>query len=124
MESYGEVLEQITYVPTFRSLKLRYEQNQERFKERSTIDTVPALLRNSRYRRDPRQLDEDEEMWFNDEDEIEDGEAVVPASSSPDIAGRKAEAELDSLGKSQFKSRSLRRRVEEARGDFRLRLQP
>lgn len=33
-------------------------------------------MRNSRYRRDPRQLEEDEEMWFNDEDEIEDEEPV------------------------------------------------
>lgn len=33
-------------------------------------------MRNSRYRRDPRQLEEDEEMWFNDEDEIEDEEQI------------------------------------------------
>ena len=104
VENYGDVLEQITYVPTFRSLKLKYEQNQERFKERSAVDTVPALLRNSRYRRDPRQLDEDEEMWFNDEDEIEDGEAVVPASTSPDLTGRKAESDLDSIGKLSLES--------------------
>lgn len=33
-------------------------------------------MRNSRYRRDPRQLDEDEEMWFNEDDEIEEEETV------------------------------------------------
>jgi protein phosphatase-4 regulatory subunit 3 len=65
----------------------------------SAIENVPALLRNNRFRRDPRQLDEDEEMWFNDEDEIEDGDGVVPASSSPEMIGRKIDADLDSLGK-------------------------
>lgn len=38
--------------------------------------SVSLIMRNSRYRRDPRQLEEDEEMWFNDEDEIEDEEPV------------------------------------------------
>ena len=38
--------------------------------------SVSLIMRNSRYRRDPRQLEEDEEMWFNDEDEIEDEEQV------------------------------------------------
>jgi protein phosphatase-4 regulatory subunit 3 len=99
MENYSDILEQVTYVQTFRALKIRYEQNQERFKERSTMDSVPALLRNSRYRRDPRQLEEDEEMWFNDEDELEEGEAVVPASNSSDMIGRKIDADLDSIGK-------------------------
>jgi hypothetical protein len=33
-------------------------------------------LRNSRYRRDPRQPAEEEEMWFNEEDDFED----VPTS--------------------------------------------
>lgn len=33
-------------------------------------------LRNSRYRRDPRQPPEEEEMWFNEEDDFED----VPTS--------------------------------------------
>jgi len=100
VENYGEVLDQVNYVQTFRFLKLKYEQNQERFKERSTIETVPALLRTNRFRRDPRQLDEDEEMWFNDEDDIEDGEAVVPGNRSPpEMLNRKIDDELDTIGK-------------------------
>ena len=39
-------------------------------------------MRNSRYRRDQRQLDEDEEMWFNEEEDFDEGEAVVPAASA------------------------------------------
>lgn len=41
--------------------------------------SVPSILRNSRYRRDQRQLDEEEELWFNEEEEFDEGEAVVPA---------------------------------------------
>lgn len=64
------------------------------------MDSVPALLRNTRFRRDPRQLDEEEEMWFNDDDDIEDGEAVVPAGNSSELIARnKVDADLDSLGK-------------------------
>jgi len=37
-------------------------------------------LRQSRFRRDPRQLDEDEEIWFNDEDD--DFEPIGPESSN------------------------------------------
>lgn len=103
VESYGQLLDQINYVQTFKALKLRYEQSQERSKERvgGGIETVPALLRNSRYRRDPRQLDEEEEMWFNDDDDIEDGDGVVPASNSPEVLGRTkadADSQLESIG--------------------------
>jgi hypothetical protein len=100
------MLDQINYVQTFRALKLRYEQNQDRAKERvGGVDSVPALLRNNRYRRDPRQLDEEEEMWFNDDDDIEDGDGVVPASNSPDVLGRTkadADSQLESIGKTHI----------------------
>lgn len=40
-----------------------------------------SILRNHRFRRDARTLEDEEEMWFNtDEDDLEDGEAVVPPS--------------------------------------------
>lgn len=103
METYGEILDQVNYVQTFRVLKLKYEQSQERFKERAAIESVPALLRSNRFRRDPRQLDEDEEMWFNDEDEVEDGEPVVSGTRSPpEILNRKIDDELDSIGRFQL----------------------
>lgn len=107
MENYSQVLDQVTYVQTFRALRVRYEQQQERVKDRNSLDTVPALLRNStRYRRDPRQLDEEEEMWFNEEDDPEDGDGVVPASNSPELmGGRKVEADLDSIGMTLFFSK-------------------
>lgn len=40
--------------------------------------SMRSILRNHRYRRDARTLEDEEEMWFNtDEDDLEDGEAVV-----------------------------------------------
>lgn len=42
------------------------------------IDSIP-MIRNIRYRRDQRQLEEEEEMWFNEEDDFND---VVPTSKT------------------------------------------
>lgn len=37
------------------------------------------MIRNIRYRRDQRQLEEEEEIWFNEEDDFSD---VVPTSKT------------------------------------------
>lgn len=43
--------------------------------------SMRSILRNHRYRRDARTLEDEEEMWFNtDEDDMEDGETVVSPS--------------------------------------------
>lgn len=43
--------------------------------------SMRSILRNHRFRRDARTLEDEEEMWFNtDEEDLEDGEAVVPPS--------------------------------------------
>ena len=34
-----------------------------------------SILRPGKFRRDPRQLDEEEEMWFNDDDYDDDSNA-------------------------------------------------
>lgn len=45
------------------------------------FSSMRSILRNHRFRRDARTLEDEEEMWFNtDEDDLEDGEAVVPPS--------------------------------------------
>ncbi|XP_012229948.1 serine/threonine-protein phosphatase 4 regulatory subunit 3 isoform X2 [Linepithema humile] len=69
VENFSKELEAIDYVQTFKALKL----------------SVPSILRNSRYRRDQRQLEEDEELWFNEEEEFDEGEAVVPAIAADHI---------------------------------------
>ncbi|UYV82747.1 SMEK2 [Cordylochernes scorpioides] len=92
VEKFGKVLDKVDYVQTFRSLRLRYEQHLDRQRERPTTESVASLLRNnSRFRRDPRQMDEDEEMWFNDEDE--DGDVAV------DVLGKKLEDEFEHFEK-------------------------
>jgi len=64
--------------------------------------SVPSILRNSRYRRDQRQLDEDEELWFNEEDDFDDGEAVVPGPES-ELLAKKLDSELNcTLGESHL----------------------
>uniref|UniRef100_A0A8C1T1Y6 Serine/threonine-protein phosphatase 4 regulatory subunit 3 n=1 Tax=Cyprinus carpio TaxID=7962 RepID=A0A8C1T1Y6_CYPCA len=74
IENYWKALEDVDYVQTFKGLKLRYEQQRER-------QDNPKLDRNHRFRRDARTLEDEEEMWFNtDEEDLEDGEAVVPPS--------------------------------------------
>lgn len=95
VENFGKILDDVDYVQTFKALKNRYNQHQDKMKDRdkTTLDSVPSILRNNRYRRDQRQLEEEEEMWFNEDDDFDDGEAVVPAA-------KKLSSELESLGKS------------------------
>ncbi|XP_046402598.1 serine/threonine-protein phosphatase 4 regulatory subunit 3 isoform X1 [Ischnura elegans] len=103
VENFGKVLDGVDYVQTFKALRLKYDQHQDKLKDRdrslesSICSSVPSILRNSRYRRDQRQLEEEEEMWFNEDDDFDDGEAM-PASN--DILGKKQmESDLDTIGK-------------------------
>ncbi|KAJ8291189.1 hypothetical protein GJAV_G00022420 [Gymnothorax javanicus] len=80
VENYWKALEDVDYVQTFKGLKLRYEQQRER-QDNPKLDSMRSILRNHRYRRDARTLEDEEEMWFNTEDDdLEEGEAVVPPS--------------------------------------------
>lgn len=54
-------------------------------------------MRTNRYRRDQRQLDEEEEMWFNEDDDFDEGEAVVPATNSS-LINKKLNSELEAIG--------------------------
>ena len=58
--------------------------------------SVPSILRNSRYRRDPRALEEEEEMWFEGEDEMEEGEAKVPMN---DMIKSKFDLDFEQINK-------------------------
>ncbi|KFO18493.1 Serine/threonine-protein phosphatase 4 regulatory subunit 3 [Fukomys damarensis] len=74
VENFYKALESIEYVQTFKGLKTKYEQ--ERDRQNQKLNSVPSILRSNRFRRDTKALEEDEEMWFN-EDEEEEGKAVV-----------------------------------------------
>ena len=81
MENYGQILDKITYVQTFKALKLRYDQHQDRLRDPQgrgaggggQLESVGSILRPGRFKRDPREMDEDEEMWFNDDEFDNDG---------------------------------------------------
>uniref|UniRef100_A0A182NKU0 SMK-1 domain-containing protein n=1 Tax=Anopheles dirus TaxID=7168 RepID=A0A182NKU0_9DIPT len=83
VESFGKFFDDVQYVQTFKTLKSKYDQQQDRLKEKEkgNLDSVPSILRNSnRYRRDQRQMDEDEEIWFNEEEDYSEsaGKAGAP----------------------------------------------
>ncbi|XP_017556400.1 serine/threonine-protein phosphatase 4 regulatory subunit 3 isoform X2 [Pygocentrus nattereri] len=66
VDNFYKALESIEYVQTFKGLKGRYEQEKDR-QSRGL----------SRYRRDARALDDDEEMWFNEDEDEDDADAGV-----------------------------------------------
>jgi hypothetical protein len=71
-------------------------------------NAFPPLHRNSvllsrRFRRDPRDLDDEEEMWFNnDEEDIDDCDA-----SLADSLNYKLEAEYDQFNKKALERKNL-----------------
>eukprot|EP00731_Ephydatia_muelleri_P027779 Em0019g652a len=68
VENFMSSLDAVDYVSTFHSLKLRHEQEMDRCSQPSEPMVGGGLIRaevTGRYRRDPRQLDEDEEAWFD-----------------------------------------------------------
>jgi hypothetical protein len=52
--------------------------NEEKF--HFSYSNTALSLRNNRFRRDQRALEEEEEMWFDQEDDVDDGENIVPMS--------------------------------------------
>ena len=67
----------------------RYDQHQDRLKDRNSLDSNgSSILRqtNNRFRRDERQMDEDEELWFNDDecDEENPDNGVTSGAGEPD----------------------------------------
>ncbi|XP_055313304.1 serine/threonine-protein phosphatase 4 regulatory subunit 3 isoform X4 [Sitodiplosis mosellana] len=69
VENFWKIFDEIEYVQLFKHIKARYDQQQEMLKERDKILD----------RRDQRQLEEEEEIWFNEEDDFSD---VVPTSKA------------------------------------------
>lgn len=57
---------------------------------------MPSILRNNRFRRDARELDEDQEAWFDQDDDLDDGEAIVPVT---DLLNKKIDSDFDQFSK-------------------------
>uniref|UniRef100_A0A8D8WLC7 Serine/threonine-protein phosphatase 4 regulatory subunit 3 n=1 Tax=Cacopsylla melanoneura TaxID=428564 RepID=A0A8D8WLC7_9HEMI len=112
VETYGDELESIHYVQTFRSLRLKYNQAQDKLKDLKDkssplLDSVSLLRnkmstlhRNSRQHQEPRQMDEDEEIWFNEEDSFEDASADTSPPTSTHSPPSSNVITFESIGKS------------------------
>ena len=106
VESFSPTLDKITYVQTFQALKVRcvvtalvrapythfvcrYDQNQDRQRNSLESNGMSSMMRqqtNNRFRRDDRQLDEDEELWFDNDEDFEEetsGGSVSSGSAEP-----------------------------------------
>ncbi|XP_029608367.1 serine/threonine-protein phosphatase 4 regulatory subunit 3-A isoform X2 [Salmo salar] len=102
IDNYYKALESIEYVQTFKGLKGRYEQEKDR-----------QTLRLNRYRRDARTLDEDEEMWFHEDEDDDEGEAVEksrPEEEFPESYGKYMEAKKRGCQRCQRQASCLARR--------------
>ncbi|XP_019715416.1 serine/threonine-protein phosphatase 4 regulatory subunit 3B isoform X1 [Hippocampus comes] len=75
VDNFYKALEPIEYVQTFKGLKGRYEQEKDRQSQKLT-----------RYRREARSLDEDEELWFNEDEDDDEAEAVDKSRMEDDYS--------------------------------------
>nr|XP_057914563.1 serine/threonine-protein phosphatase 4 regulatory subunit 3-like isoform X2 [Doryrhamphus excisus] len=75
VDNFYKALESIEYVQTFKGLKDRYEQEKDRQSQKLT-----------RFRRDARSLDEDEELWLNDEEDDDEADAVDKSRMEDDYS--------------------------------------
>jgi len=69
VEQHQERLEKIEYTKIFSGIKLRYDQEKNRaIRQGSGLSTTDH---NHRFRRDARELDEEEELWFDKEEDAD-----------------------------------------------------
>ncbi|CAH8477511.1 unnamed protein product [Heterobilharzia americana] len=91
IENYWDILKNINYVQTFTDLKRTYDHSHRSVRpvvgtvgQQATLDVLS--LASSRFQRDPRALEMEEEQWFDqdeDDEEEEDGDNLFPQHSSP-----------------------------------------
>ncbi|TNN12001.1 Serine/threonine-protein phosphatase 4 regulatory subunit 3 isoform 1 [Schistosoma japonicum] len=90
IENYWDILKNINYVQTFTDLKRTYDHSHRSVRpvvgtvtQQATLDVLS--LASTRFQRDPRALEMEEEQWFDqdeDEEEEEDGDNLFPQQSS------------------------------------------
>eukprot|EP00794_Sanderia_malayensis_P020324 gene20324-22323_t len=75
VEDYLRFFDNVDYVQTFKGLKIKYDQEQDRLNDKAVDrNSNHGIIHNmtagtARYKRDARDLDEDEEIWFDQDDE-------------------------------------------------------
>lgn len=71
VEQHIAEFEDVDYVKTFANLKLKYEQHKDREREQSKSMVGGSPMNPPPvWKRDQRELDKDEEGWFNEDDEV------------------------------------------------------
>ncbi|XP_078727986.1 serine/threonine-protein phosphatase 4 regulatory subunit 3-like isoform X1 [Lampetra fluviatilis] len=98
VENFCKALEDVDYVQTFRALKLCYEQERGRHTSQKLSGSIGAsIFRNGAGARDPRALDDSDELWNGEaeSEEGEEGEAVVPHSKQAGTEHDKEESLTD-----------------------------
>ncbi|XP_048734187.1 serine/threonine-protein phosphatase 4 regulatory subunit 3A-like [Ostrea edulis] len=90
IEHHIKDLESVTYVNTFNALKLRYDQQQDR------MNGMPTYNKKNQLWIDSQTLEEEEERWFDQEDEVEDGETLVPMN---DVLKSKLDSDFDQINR-------------------------
>lgn len=94
VERHYKSFEDVNYVQTFKVLKQRHEQHQDRLINRAgALETYTPIR--SRFRRDARSLEEEEEMWFDQDDDFDDSDL----SSKVDLFKTKLDVEYEPLNK-------------------------
>ena len=77
VKNHFKHFESISYVQTFKVLKQRYDQQQEKFTTTSeTVDFMSSVPM-----KPDHSMDEDEEAWFDQDDDMDD----VPAKLNPKL---------------------------------------
>ncbi|CAH8482540.1 unnamed protein product [Schistosoma margrebowiei] len=99
IENYWDILKNINYVQTFTDLKRTYDHNHRSVRtvvgtvtQQATLDVLS--LTSTRFQRDARALEMEEEQWFDqdeDEEEEEDGDNLFP-QHSPTLLNRTTNA--------------------------------
>ncbi|XP_055879985.1 serine/threonine-protein phosphatase 4 regulatory subunit 3A-like isoform X2 [Biomphalaria glabrata] len=97
VETFQKDLEGIKYVKTFETLKIRYDQQRDRSRDKHSFESHAAsIVRNNRFRRDARAPDEDEEMWFSQDDENEENDSTPQVS---ELLKNKIDSDLEHIHK-------------------------
>uniref|UniRef100_A0A2C9JIX6 Uncharacterized protein n=1 Tax=Biomphalaria glabrata TaxID=6526 RepID=A0A2C9JIX6_BIOGL len=135
VETFQKDLEGIKYVKTFETLKIRYDQQRDRSRDKHSFESslkkvspiklkktsgkrkwsdfqvlpeiedadeensdrhAASIVRNNRFRRDARAPDEDEEMWFSQDDENEENDSTPQVS---ELLKNKIDSDLEHIHK-------------------------
>lgn len=81
-EKHIDQLLAVEPAPTFKALKLKYEQQLDRQSNTKELGILKALDGNARFRRDDRDMDRGEEAYFNDEDNDDYPEKELQSNKS------------------------------------------